>query len=140
MAIWRDVSSRQEAKFRLLANLMHRDVGADEFHRWYNLIDWIMKLPEAANRAVWLRLRELKESRNMTHVTFAEIFGREEGLKEGLKESLREALLAKFPEEGPSLAVEFKDEQNVDHLKFLHRQAVLAQSPDDFRSRITSAS
>ena len=76
-----------------------------------------MKLPEDANRAVWLRLEQLKEPRPMSHVTFAEIYGREKGLKEGLRESLREALLAKFPQEGAALAAEFKDEQDVERLK-----------------------
>ena len=80
----------------------------------------------------------------MSHVTFAEIYGREkglkEGLKEGLRESLREALQAKFPQEGLALAAEFKDEQNLERLKSLLRLAVLAQSSDDFRARASSLS
>jgi hypothetical protein len=76
----------------------------------------------------------------VSHVTFAEIYGREKGIKEGIKESLREALVAKFPQEGPALAEQFKDEQDVERLKSLHRHAVLAQSPDDFRSRASSSS
>jgi hypothetical protein len=148
MASRGDLPRRQEAKFRLLANLMRRNILEADFRRWYRLIDWIMKLPEDANRAVWLRLRELTEVTNMSHVTYAEIFGREEGHKEGRKEGavethkelLRDALEARFPEEGAALAAEFQGEQDVDRLKFLHRQAVLAQSPDDFRSRIASPS
>jgi hypothetical protein len=139
MATRRDVRRRQEAKVRLLANLMRRDVLDADFRRWYRLVDWIMKLPEDANRAVWLRLRELKEPRPMSHVTYAETFGRQEGLKEGrsegLKESLREALVAKFPQEGPEVAAQFEGEQDIERLKALLRAAVLAQSPDDFRSR-----
>jgi hypothetical protein len=97
---------------------------------WY----WIVKLPEAANRVVWQRLQELKESKTVSHVTFAESYGREKGIKE----SLREVLLVKFPQEGAALAEEFKDEHDVQRLKSLHRLAVLAQSPDDFRSRASS--
>src|SRR4051794_4637805 len=105
-----------------------------------------MKLPEEANRAVWLRLEQLKEVHAVSHVTFAEIIGREkglkdgraEGIKEGLKESLREALKAKFPEEGESMAAEHENEQNIDRLKVLHRAAVLALSPEDFRARISA--
>src|SRR6186713_883247 len=66
--------------------------------------------------------------------------GRKEGAVETHKELLRDALEARFPEEGAALAAEFQGEQDVDRLKFLHRQAVLAQSPDDFRSRIASPS
>jgi hypothetical protein len=139
MASRGDVSRRQDAKFRILANLVRRDIRNEEFRRWYRLIDWILKLPEEANRAVWLRLQELKEPKPMSHVTFAEIYGREKGIKEGIKESLREALEAKFPQEGPTLAAEFKDEQDLDRLKYLLRQAVLAQSPEDFRSRASTA-
>jgi hypothetical protein len=156
MATKGDVSGRQEAKYRLLANLMRRDIDAAALRRWYRLIDWIVKLPEAANRSVWLRLQELEEVQTVSHVTFAEIYGREkgleegikegrkegmkEGMKEGLRESLREALEAKFPQEGPTLAAEFKDEMNVDRLKLLLRAAVLAQTPEDFRLRISSPS
>jgi hypothetical protein len=82
----------------------------------------------------------------VSHVTFAEIYGREQGAKEGRKEgikedtrnALREALLTKFPQEGAALAEEFKDEHDVQRLKSLHRLAVLAQSPDDFRARAAS--
>jgi hypothetical protein len=97
-----------------------------------------------ANLAVWLRLEEFKEPKSMSHITFAEIYGREKGLKEGraegLRESLREALVAKFPQEGPALAAQFEGEQDLDRLKALHRAAVLAQSPDDFRSRLSPPS
>jgi hypothetical protein len=133
-----DVPRRQEAKYRILANLMRRDILQADFQRWYRLIDWILKLPADANRAVWLRLQELKESKTVSHVTFAEIYGREKGIKEGIKDSLREALVAKFPQEGPALVEEFKDEQDVERLKALHRHAVLAESPDDFRARASS--
>jgi hypothetical protein len=72
----------------------------------------------------------------VSHVTFAEIIGREKGIRE----SLREALVAKFPQEGPALAAEFESEQNVERLKGLLRAAVLAQSPEDFRASISSPS
>jgi hypothetical protein len=61
MATRGDVPDRQEAKFRLLANLVRREILDADFRRWYRLIDWIVKLPEDANRAVWLRLQGLKE-------------------------------------------------------------------------------
>ncbi len=140
MATRGDVPRRQDAKFRILANLMRREILTAELQRWYRLIDWIMKLPEAPNRAVWLRLQELKEPNPVSHVTFAEIYGREQGIKEGIKESLREALEAKFSQEGTALAARFEGEQNVERLKSLLRAAVLAQSPDDFRSRASSPS
>jgi hypothetical protein len=142
MATRGDVSQRQDAKFRILANLLSRDIPQADSQHWYRLIDWIMKLPEDANRAVWLRLEEVKEPKVMSHITFAEIYGHEKGLKqgrtEGLRESLREALVAKFPQEGLALAAEYKDEQDVERLKSLLRAAGLAQSPDDFRSRAAS--
>src|SRR5438270_921956 len=92
----------------------------------------------SSSRYQTARLEELKEPKSMSHVTFAEIYGREKGIKEGIRDSLREALVAKFPQEGPALAAEFKDEQDVERLKSLVRAAVLAQSPDDFRSRASS--
>jgi hypothetical protein len=80
----------------------------------------------------------------MSHITFAEIYGHEKGLKEGrtegLGESLREALVAKFPQEGAALAAQLEGEQDLDRLKALLRAAVLAESPDDFRSRLSPPS
>lgn len=135
MATRGDVPRRQEAKFRLLANLMRREALAAEVRRWYRLIDWIMKLPEAANRAVWLRLQELKEVSPVSYVPIGEIICRENGIRE----SLREALEAKFPEEAATLFAPFQQEIQVDRLKFLLRAAVLAQSPEDFRTRSASS-
>jgi hypothetical protein len=83
-------------------------------------------------------VRELTEDTNMTHVTDAEIFGREEGrkegFKEGLKEMVREALVVRFHKEGAALAEDFEGEQRVDRLRLLHRLAILAESPSDFRA------
>lgn len=131
MATRGDVPRRQDAKFRILASLLRRDIRPEELRRWYRLVDWILKLPESANRAVWLRLEELKEPKPMSYVPFAEIYGREKGIKE----ALRDALEARFPQEGPELAAPFQGEQDVERLKALLRLAVLAPSPDDFRSR-----
>jgi flagellar biosynthesis/type III secretory pathway protein FliH len=90
----------------------------------------------------------------MSHVTYAEIFGREEGFKQGflegfkqgflegykkgIKDSLCLLLLAKFPQEGATLVAEFEGEQNVDLLEALLLTAGVAQSLDDFRSRLAS--
>jgi hypothetical protein len=115
---------------------MRREILDVDFKRWYRLIDWIMKLPEPANRAVWLRLQELKEEEAVSHVTYAEIFGREKGIKE----SVRDLLLAKFPEDGAALAAEIESEQNVARLKSLLLAAGLAQSPEDFRARVSTPS
>jgi hypothetical protein len=143
MATRGDTGARQEAKFRLLANLMRRDDLDADLQRWYRLIDWIMKLPEDANHAVWLRLRELEEPTNVSHVTYAEIFGRQEGLKEGrtegFKEALRGLLLAKFPQECPALVEEFASEASPDRLKVLLNAAGLAGSLEDFRARTSPA-
>jgi hypothetical protein len=81
-------------------------------------------------------LAELKEAKAISHITYAEIYGREKGIRE----SLREVLVAKFPQERPALAAEFESERNVERLKSLIRAAGLAQSPDDFRSRASSGS
>lgn len=144
MASKGNVPRRQEAKFRLLANLLRRNLLPADVQHWYRLIDWIMKLPEEANRSVWLRLEELKEPQSMSHVTFAERYGHEKGVKEGIKEghqqSLRAALELKFPLEAATLMAEFEGEQDVERLKVLHRFAILALSVEDFRSRVASLS
>jgi hypothetical protein len=129
-------SRRQEAKYRLLANLMRREISAEDFRRWYRLIDWIMKLPEGANRAVWLQLQQIKEPRTMSHITFAEMIG----IEKGIKEALNGLLLTKFPREGPALVEEFEKEASPSRLKALLQAAGLAASLEDFRSRIASPS
>ncbi|MGL4553281.1 MAG: hypothetical protein ACRC33_19115 [Gemmataceae bacterium] len=140
MATRADVPGRQEAKYLLLANLMRRGISPDDFRRWYRLIDWIMKLSGEANRAVWLRLQEIKEPRTMSHVTFAEIIGIEKGRTEGLQDALRGLLLSKFPQGGSALVEEFGDEANAERLKALLQAAGLAASLEEFRSRIACSS
>ena len=140
MATRGNMPARAEGKFRLLRNLLARDISEYYLRRWYRLIDWIMKLPEADNHAVWLRLRELQESQTMSHVTYAEIFGRQEGRSEGLRDSLRLALEAKFPEASDTLFAACKGEQDPSRLTVLLRAAVQTQSPEDFLLRVSPSS
>jgi hypothetical protein len=131
MATRRDVPGRREAKFRLLANLLRRDVSAAEFRRWYRLIDWIMKLPEEANRAVWRRLEALKEAKIVSHVTFAEIYGREKGLVEGRKEGLTEGRKEGLTEGRKEGLTEGRKEGLTEGLKESLREALEAKFPQE---------
>jgi hypothetical protein len=123
-------------------DLVRRGLPGEDVAPWYRLIEWIMKLPAEASRAVWQRLQELKEPKPMTYIAYSERAGHERGLKEGLKatfyDALREVLVAKFPQEGPALEAEFESEQDVERLKAFLRVAALATTPQDFRSRVAS--
>ena len=92
MATRGDVPRRQEVKYRLLANLLRRDISTDDFRRWYRLIDWIVKLPEDANRAVWLRLQQIKEPKTMSYITFAELIGIEKGIEQGIEKGIEKGI------------------------------------------------
>jgi hypothetical protein len=79
MATRKDLVKRQEAKIRILSNLQTRQMDRADGARWYQLIDWLMKLPPEMNETVYQRQRE----QGMKYVSYAEQKGIEKGMEQG---------------------------------------------------------
>ena len=75
MATRKDLVKRQEAKNRILSNLQSRNLDKADGGRWYDLIDWLMKLPKEMNEAVYQKQEEI----GMKWGGYAAQKGRKEG-------------------------------------------------------------
>ncbi len=80
---------------RILSNLQARKMDATDGLRWYQLIDWLMKLPAELNEAVYQQQRE----KGMKYISYAEQKGIEQGIEKG-REKGREEGIEKGIEKG----------------------------------------
>lgn len=78
------VEQRKAWKFKLSKMLYERGYERQQILDLYKFIDWLMVLPEAAEREIWQELQTYEEERKVTYVTNAERFGFERGIQEGL--------------------------------------------------------
>jgi hypothetical protein len=112
----RDPQRRATAKFGLLHDLYRRGYPQDEIERRYVIVDWLLRLPEALERATWQEIQTFKEEQVLNYVTSAERFAREEGQLEGRVEGRVEGLLGgirvllgrRFGESGLALLPELR--------------------------------
>lgn len=88
----RDPGARGAAKWRLAKLLYQRNWNKQRILDLYSVIDWMMRLPEQMERALWDQIQEWERSQSMPYVTSAERFGVERGRQEGRQEGRLEML------------------------------------------------
>jgi Domain of unknown function (DUF4351) len=89
----RNVDLRKAWKFTLTKALYEKGYGRQEILDLYLFIDWVMILPEAAERSFWQELQSFEEERKVTYVTNAERFGIERGIEQGIEQGERSLIL-----------------------------------------------
>ena len=102
LASRKDAEARATAKLRLMRNLLGRGLPALEEGTWARILDWLMKLPDEYNQALWDELRESK-GEGMRYITPFERYAMEDGLARGMKDGLAKGMedgLAKGLEKG----------------------------------------
>jgi Domain of unknown function (DUF4351) len=88
----RNVDLRKAWKFTLTKALYEKGYGRQEILDLYRFIDWVMILPEAAERSFWQELQAFEEERKVTYVTNAERFGIEKGIEQGIKQGIEQGI------------------------------------------------
>ena len=95
---------RYNAKLRLLRILYDRHWDKQRVINLFNVIDWLMQLPEWLNNKVWQELETIEEREKVQYITSVERIGiakgiakgRVEGLVEGESRLLRRLLERRF--------------------------------------------
>jgi hypothetical protein len=85
----RDVE-RHEAKSLLARKLYQRDFDRQRIIDLFNIIDWIMQIPEPLQLQLMRDISELERERNMPYISSFQRLGRQEGLLEGRQEGRQE--------------------------------------------------
>ncbi len=109
---------RYKAKLRLLRILYERRWEKQRVINLFNVIDWLMQLPEVLNNKVWQELETIEEKEKMQYVTSVErigiakgrVVGRVEGEARILKRQL-ERRFGVLPEWAAERLVSAKEEE-----------------------------
>jgi hypothetical protein len=134
--ICRYPQSRLRWKIELVKGLYVRGWNQTDIWALFRFLDWLMALPDKYELQFEKAVTELGEEQKMRYVTHIERRAKAEGIKEGALQSVREiiteVLTLRFgvaPQELIALLYQVVD---LEQLKKLHRQAVLAGSLEEF--------
>ena len=87
---------RYNAKLRLLRILYDRHWDKQRVINLFNVIDWLMQLPEWLNSQVWQELETIEEREKMQYVTSVERIGIAKGMAKGKSSLLTRLLERRF--------------------------------------------
>ncbi len=80
-----DQEQRLKWKLALVRQLYERGYTKKEILRLFTFIDWLLRLPEAAEQLFWEEVQSYEEEEKMTYVTSVERIGIEKGIEQGIQ-------------------------------------------------------
>ena len=132
--------SRLEWKARITERLYERGMGSEEIRVTFQVIDWMMRLPEELDRSFQRRVEQIESRYKMPYVTSIERLARKDGRVEGRVEGQQEMLLTllreKFVDVPASLAEQIAAISDVNRLHALFRAAVRLGSLKEFERQL----
>ncbi len=120
---------RAAVKLRLISLLHGRKMEAEEVRQWYRYLDWFLPLPPGLEKEVWREVRRQEETMKMPFVTFAERYGREQGLLQGIEVALE----MKFGAQGLAIFPEVQKQSDIAVLEKVLKAIKSAASIDEVR-------
>ncbi len=125
-------------KKTFLLELYRLGLSRETVRKLYKFIDWIMRLPQEMNEALYYELKTIEENKAMPYITTAERIGMEKGMEKGVEKGMKtvitKMLKTKFGEDGRSLAERAAQVQNLSTLEELSEKILLAQSISEAES------
>jgi hypothetical protein len=137
-----NVPARQATKLALVRRLYERGYSRERILSLFRFIDWLLALPEAAQRAVWQEIAQFEEERQVTYITSVERIGMERGRQEGREEGLleearrmvRRVLEGRFGDAAFGLVEQVDGITDVALLEMVLDRAITATSPDEVQA------
>ena len=78
-------AERQRWKIHLARGLYCRGYDANRIRKLYRVIDWLLRLPNEAEKIVWKEIVQIERETKMPYVTSAELIGIEKGMERGME-------------------------------------------------------
>ncbi|MBF0610107.1 MAG: DUF4351 domain-containing protein [Magnetococcales bacterium] len=79
------LEARYSAKWQILYGLYQRGFTRQQIIDLFRFIDWILSLPEDADKRFWQELSNFEEQRKMSYITSVERIGMERGMERGIQ-------------------------------------------------------
>lgn len=133
---YRYPQTRLRWKIDLIKALYTKQFTRKEVVELFRFIDWVMALPEPFELQFERALKELEETRNMKYVTTIERRAIEQGRLQTLRETLIETLKLRFETIPDELVTTLAKLSDLQHLKQLYRQAIIAGSLEEFEHKV----
>ncbi len=103
-----DDEKREAEKLRLTVLMLERKLDDEDRRHWYRFLDWLLPLPRDAELRIMRAVQARQEEGKMAFITFAERYGREQGMEKGILLGKLEVLLElKHGDAGKALAARF---------------------------------
>ncbi len=135
---------RYAAKLNLAKRLYKRGYDRRDILELFRFIDWVMTLPPELEEQFMTDVVAYEERERKPYVTSVERIairrGLQQGIEQGMQQALYEALLdtleIRFGPISAILKARLNDISDIDRLKALHHDALLAESLDDFEQHL----
>lgn len=132
----RKPQDRLRWKIEIVREMYQRGYTQSDIWDLFRFIDWIMILPPGLEQQFQEEVKDYEEEDTMQYVTAIERSGIEKGMRQRAVEAVVEVLSLRFqtvPQELIDLINSLKD---LEQLKSLHKQAVLAGTIEEFEQFI----
>jgi hypothetical protein len=129
-----NVQERYTWKKRFLLELYQSGMQRETILAIYKFIDWIMRLPDELETALYEETKAIEETTAMPHITTAERIGIKKGIEQSLPmvhQALATIIKIKFGEPGRNLSERVNQVRSLDALQQLMAQLEDAQSLSD---------
>jgi hypothetical protein len=152
-----DAEERQVWKFRLIRRLYEQGYAKKDIIGLFRFIDWLMRLPEEAEMALWHEIQAYEEGEQMDYITSVERIGMKRGFQQGVQEGIQQGkqlglqegkqlgerkgllegielgLELKFGSEGLRLMPEIYQIEEVDMLRTVHEGLKVVETVEALR-------
>jgi hypothetical protein len=136
-----DAAARKAAKWQLIRGLYERGYARADILNLFRFIDWVLRLPEELEEALWQEIAEYEEAKRMPYVTsvqrigerIGEQRGEQKGLRQGLFDGITLGLELKWGSEGLRLLPEIGRIEDVYLLRAIHEGLKRVSTPEELR-------
>lgn len=132
----RNPEERYAAKGQLTRLLYQKGYRRQDILELYRFLDWLMTLPIELEQRFRLDLEQIETEVKMRYVTSIERMAIQKGRQEGMRELLLEALETRFGDIPDETVGRLNDVQDIEILKMLLRQAMLADTLVEFEEAL----
>ncbi|MDM8516750.1 hypothetical protein QUF76_11160 [Desulfobacterales bacterium HSG16] len=131
-----NTKDRRRWKVYLIRKLYEHEYDRKDIINIFRFIDWLMKLPEEAEKSFWEEVCQYEEEKKMRYVTTGERIGYKRGKLEGKLEAIELGLSIRFGDDILGIMGKIQKIQDVERLKAIKDAIKTARNFSEMRKII----